>query len=258
MSNTASRPTCPASKPPAGTLAGMFSHPGFWCVVAEQDGRIIGSNCLDERSAVCGVGPITIDPAIQNQGVGRQLMQAVLDHSRERNAPSVRLLQSTFHNRSLSLYAKLGFETRELLSTMQGPPIRSRFEGLSVRPANMHDLNAANGVCQRVHGHTRSGELSDGIEQGSAVVVERHGRITGYSSAVAYFGHSVGESTLDIQAIIASAETFGGPGIIIPTRNAELFRWCLDNGLRIVQPVTLMTTGLYSDPAGAWLPSILY
>jgi GNAT superfamily N-acetyltransferase len=251
-------PDFPSVDAAVGALSSMFSHPGFWCVVAEHDGRMIGSNCLDERSEVFGVGPITVDPGIQNQGVGRRLMEAVLERGRERDAPSIRLLQSTFHSRSLSLYAKLGFDVRELLAVMQGPPIRSVFEGVSVRPAQPQDLNAANRVCRLVHGHSRSGELSDGIARGTALVVERQGRITGYASALAYFAHAVAETTLDLQALIASAESFGGAGIIIPTSDAELFRWCLENGLRVVQPLTLMTTGLYSQPAGAWLPSILY
>jgi hypothetical protein len=109
-----------------------------------------------------------------------------------------------------------------------------------------------------VHGHTRSGELADGIAKGTASVVERHGRITGYTSELAYFGHSVAESNLDLQALIAAAPAFGGPGILIPTRNNELFRWCLEHGLRVVQPLTLMSIGLYNEPAGAYLPSILY
>jgi hypothetical protein len=37
-----------------------------------------------------------------------------------------------------------------------------------------------------------------------------------------------------------------------------MLRWCLANGLRVVQPMTLMTTGLYNEPAGAWLPSIMF
>ena len=45
-----------------GVLTMMFGHPGFYCVVAESDGRIIGSNCLDERSIIAGIGPITVDP----------------------------------------------------------------------------------------------------------------------------------------------------------------------------------------------------
>jgi hypothetical protein len=61
-----------------------------------------------------------------------------------------------------------------------------------------------------------------------------------------------------MQALIASAESFGGSGILVPSRNSALLRWCLENGLRIVQPMTLMSTGLYNEPSGAWLPSILF
>ena len=81
----------------------LLSHPGFYGVVAEADGRIVGSNCLDERSVIAGIGPITVDPLAQNRGAGRKLMQAVLDRCGERNAPGVRLVQMAFHNRSLSL-----------------------------------------------------------------------------------------------------------------------------------------------------------
>jgi hypothetical protein len=68
----------------------------------------------------------------------------------------------------------------------------------------------------------------------------------------------VAETNLDLQAMIAAAPGFAGPGILVPVRNAELFRWCLSQGLRIVQPMTLMTTGLYNEPAGAYLPSIAF
>ena len=186
------------------------------------------------------------------------LMNAVIDRARERAFPGIRLLQAAYHNRSLSLYTKLGFDAREPMSVMQGAPLKRTIEGCSVRPARDSDMDAANRVCERVHGHSRSGELRDAIGQGTALVVERHGRITGYASELAHFGHAVAESNLDLQALIAAAERFGGSGILLPTRNAELFRWCLANGLRVVQPMTLMTIGLYNEPAGAYLPSILY
>ncbi len=251
-------PELPDQGTAVGLLSSMFSHPGFWCVVAERDGQIVGSNCLDERSPIFGIGPITVDPGVQNSGVGRSLMQAVVDRARERNPPSVRLLQAAFHNRSLSLYTKLGFDAREPMSLMTGPPINAPMEGFSVRAATPNDLEAANRVCERVHGHHRSGELADAIAQGTARVVERHGRVTGYVSGFGYFGHAVGESNPDLQALISATDSFGRPGMIIPTRNAELFRWCLGKGLRVLQPLTLMTMGLYSEPSGAYLPSILY
>jgi GNAT superfamily N-acetyltransferase len=251
-------PDFPSVDVPTGVLSMMFSHPGFYCVVAESGGEIVGSNCLDERSSIAGVGPITIDPAVQNKGIGRALMEAVLTRSAERGFPGIRLLQAAFHNRSLSLYTKLGFDTREPISTMQGPPIKALTPGYSVRPVRMSDLEECNRLCRLVHGHDRSGELRDAIEQGAAVVAERHGRIVVYATLIGFFGHTVGESNADVQALIASADAFLGPGILVPTRNAGLFRWCLENGLRVVQPMTLTTIGLYTEPTGAYLPSILY
>lgn len=251
-------PDFPVPEAGIGLLGMLFSHPGFYCVVAESDGRILGSNCLDERSAIAGIGPITVDPSVQNRSVGRRLMQAVMDRASERGFPGVRLLQSAFHNRSLSLYTKLGFDAREPMSVMQGPPIQKTVEGCTVRKAQQRDMEAANRICEGVHGHTRAGELRDAIGQGRAVVVERHGRITGYASAIGFFAHAVGESNLDLQALIASADGFEGPGILVPTRNAQLFRWCLENGLRVAYPMTLMTIGLYNEPVGAYLPSVLY
>jgi len=248
----------PPGEHAVGLMSMMFEHPGFFCVIAEEDGRIVGSNCMDERSPIAGIGPITIDPEFQNRGVGRKLMQAVLDRASERNFPGVRLVQAAFHPRSLSLYATLGFDAREPLSVMQGPAIKRKLEGCSVRPATMADLNDCNRVCVQVHGHHRGGDLADSIAQGTSALVERHGRVTAYCSNLAFFGHAVAETNLDLQALIAAAEGFGGSGILVPTRNAELFRWCLANGLRVVEPMTLMTVGLYNEPAGAYLASILY
>ena len=251
-------PDLPSPQMAAGVLHTMFSHPGFYCVVAESGDRIVGSNCLDERNPIAGIGPITVDPSAQNHNVGRQLMQAVLDRIAERKFPGTRLVQAAFHNRSLSLYTKLGFDAREPLSCVQGPPIGRKIAGYEVRPARMDDLTACDALCVRVHGHDRSGELRDGIATGSAVVAERDGSIAGCASSMAFFGYGVARNNEALMALIAAAPAFAGPGILIPTRNAELFRWCLASGLRVVQPMTLMSIGLYSEPAGAWFPSVTY
>src|SRR5262245_1414206 len=74
-----------------GVLGMMLAQPGFYVVVAERDGQIVGSNAMDERSTIAGIGPITVDPATQNAGVGRQLMLAVLERAAARGFPGVRL-----------------------------------------------------------------------------------------------------------------------------------------------------------------------
>ena len=251
-------PDFPSVEIATGLVSMLLSHPRFYAVVAELDGRIVGSNFLDERSTIAGVGPITVDPSVQDGGIGKQLMRAVLDRAAERRFPGVRLVQAGYHNRSLCLYTRLGFETREPLSTMQGPPIGSRLPGYYVRRAGPADVDACDDLCRRVHGHDRDGELRDAIAQGTATVVEHLGRITGYATSIAFFGHAVGETNEDVKALIAAAEGFSGPGFLVPTRNGELLRWCLENGLRLVHQMTLMSVGLYNGPRGAFLPSVLY
>ena len=240
-----------------GFLSLFLSHPGFYGIVAETDGRIVGSNFLDERSSIAGLGPITVDPGVQNSTVGRQLMQRALDRVAEQGRPGVRLVQAAYHNRSFCLYAKLGFEAREMLSNMQGPALNVQIPGFDVRPATNEDLAACNDMCRRVHGNDRSGEVADAIKQGTATVVEHGGRISGYATGVGFVGHAVAENNEALKALIGAAPEFFGPGFLLPTGNGELFRWCLDQGLQVVQQMTYMSLGAYQEPTAPHLPSIL-
>jgi predicted N-acetyltransferase YhbS len=239
-------------------LSQLFSRSDIYSVVAEVDGKVVGSNFLWESAIIAGVGPITVDPGLQNVAVGRHLMDDVMRRAQERRFAGVRLVQAAYHNRSLSLYTKLGFDTREPLSTIQGPAMGLDIPGHAVRLASEGDLEACNKLCLKVHGHHRGPELLDAIKQGTATVVEHGGRVTGYATLVGFFGHAIGENNEDMKALIGAATAFPGPGFLLPTRNSDLLRWCLGHGLRVVQPMTLMSTGLYNEPAGAFLPSIVY
>jgi len=251
-------PDFPSVEIATGLLSGLIAHPGFFAVVAEQDGRVVGSNFLDERSMIFGVGPVTVDPEVQDRQIGRALMNAVLDRTAELHAPGVRLLQAAYHNRSMSLYATLGFDIREPFAVMQGSPLALEIPGYTVRPATDADVEVCNALCTKVHGHDRGGELRDALAQGSASVVERLGRITGYTTGIALFGHSIAETNDDLTALIGAAEAFAGPGFLVPLRNTDLLRWCLGHRLRVVSMMNLMTIGLYQEPRGAFLASVLY
>src|SRR5919199_5880424 len=54
----------PSAEVAADLLSSFLSHPGFYAIVAELDRQVVGSNFLDERSSIAGVGPVTVDPAI--------------------------------------------------------------------------------------------------------------------------------------------------------------------------------------------------
>jgi len=248
-----------AAEQTIGLITMLLSRPDAYNVAAEIDGKLVASNFLWEGNSVSAVGPITVDPQVQDSSIGRKLMEDVIRRSDEQGFLSCRLVQSAYHNRSLSLYTKLGFDAVEPLSVMQGAALNVGIDGYNVRKMTSDDVEAVDELCRRIHGHTRHQDALDGVAMGGAYVVEHDGgRLTGYTTTLGFFGHSVGESNEDLKALIGAVPAFPGAGFLLPTRNSELLRWCLAHGLRIIQPMTLMSRGIYQDPRGAFLPSILY
>ena len=218
-------PDFPSAHLAVALLSMLLSRPDVYSVIAELDDRIVGSNFLWEGDTIAGIGPITVDPSVQNGSVGRQLMERVLDRAHTRHHVGVRLVQAAYHNRSLSLYTKLGFQTREPLSTLQGPPLHLELPGYRVRAAILDDLPACNDLCLHVHGHDRHRELAHAISAGIARVVEHGDRINGYATGIGFFSHAVGHTNDALKALIGAAAGFDGPGFLLPTRNAELLQW---------------------------------
>ena len=251
-------PDFPNAELPAGLFSHVIPRDDVYTIVAEQDGRVIGSNVLWENGDIAGVGPITVDPGAQGTSIGRLLMEDVLGRAREKSFIGIRLVQAPFNNLTMALYSKLEFDVQEPLSVMHGPALALGIPGHDVRTATAGDLAQCDALCKRIHGHDRHGELTDALKQGTAQVVERDGRITAYTTAVGFFGHTLGETNDDLKALICTADEFTGPGFFVPSRNAELMRWCLEQGLRIRQPMTLMSIGTYKEPAGAFMPSVIF
>src|SRR5687768_2484317 len=189
-------------------LAALFvNHPAIFGVVAEIDGRVVGSNFLDERNSIRGIGPITVAPDVQESGVGRRLMEAVLERGRE--AAGIRLVQDAFNMLSLSLYASLGFEAKEPLALVEGKPKGKAPAGFDVQLLRTGDLRQCALLCTRVHGFDRTNELRDALELFSPVVAQREGRIVAYASAPFYWklNHGVAETEEDMRALLMGAAT---------------------------------------------------
>jgi GNAT superfamily N-acetyltransferase len=241
---------------------GFIAHPRIWGIVAETDGRIIGSNFLDERGPIRGVGPITIDPEAQGRGVGRRLMEAAI--ARGADARGIRLFQDSFNMCSLSLYASLGFEVREPAVVMSGSPKSGPRSGIQIRPLEVNDVEECERLCLSIHGFERTSELCDAIQTPalSPFVAVRDGRISAYATTVTFFpaAHAVAQTEDDLCSLIAGAlaASEDPASFLVPTRQADLFRWCLSQGMRPVKPMTYMTLGEYRKPDGGWIPSVLY
>jgi GNAT superfamily N-acetyltransferase len=206
----------------ATQLATIFiADPSIYGVVAEMDGRVVGSNFLTEGDPIRGVGPITVDPSVQGSGIGRLLMEAVVE--RARDAIGTRLVQDAFNTRSIAIYALVGFDVKEPLFLMRGTPRSRLFTPFVVE-----------------HEGRITGYLS--------------------AATFWLMNHGVAETEQDIRELIVGAASMSSEPVsfLLPTRQASFFRWCLGEGMRVVKPTTLMTMGTYQEPKGCYFPSVLY
>ena len=237
-------------------IAARLAHRLTYGVVAEVEGRIAGSAFLKEHHPVGAIGPVTVTPRLQGGELGRLMMEHLLERVRAAGLGGTRLVQAAYNTQSLALYTKLGFQMRELLACLHGNPIAMRMRGYPVQMGSKEDVAACNRLCLRLHGYARAEDLLEALPLRALTVVEREGQIRGYSTGVHFRGHTVAETNDDAKALIAAAEALPEPGLLMPARNGELLRWALENGLRITQPLSLMTLGFYQEPEGAFLPSI--
>ena len=254
------RPDFPVPEMAVGLARAFSADPHVFGVVAERDGRIVGSNFLWEYDAVRAVGPVTVDPAVQSGGVGRTLMQAVID--RGAGSAGIRLVQDAANVASLSLYASLGFDVKEPLVLVEGAPVDVPVADVEVRALEEGDVAGCAALCRAVHGFERTNELRSTPPFLTSFVALRGGRVVAYASAPHFWqmNHAVAEREDDLRALLAGVGALGGPPLsfLLPTRQASLFRWCLGAGLRVVKPMTLMTMGAYEEPRGSYLPSVGY
>src|SRR5205814_6373141 len=144
-------PDLPSAEVTIGLLAKLIADPRFYGVVAEIDHQVVGSNFMDERSAIAGIGPITIDPTVQNRGIGHALMGDCISRAAEWRVSGIRLLQAGYHTRSLSLDTRSWDSSRaEPLAVMQGGPPDLQISGHAVRKAVEADLQTCDRVCFKV------------------------------------------------------------------------------------------------------------
>ncbi len=136
-------------------MAGRFDYSG---VVALKDGRAVGSNFLLHADPVGGVGPITVDPAVQSQGIGRELMGWALQEAERRGVRGIRLFQEAINSTSLALYSRLGFTWRGVAASMQ--PKAAAADDPSIRPLSVTDLEDVRSLSEAAYGHSRAGDAA--------------------------------------------------------------------------------------------------
>jgi GNAT superfamily N-acetyltransferase len=242
------------------SVESKIHHPFSVNIVAEAGGQVIGLCLLDEHNSIRGVELVCVDPSVQGKGVGRKLMVAALE--RCLGASGVRLIQHAFNPASLALYASLGFAVKEPLMLVYGRPVSQPPHGFEVRPMRNQDLDECGRLYEQISGFRRDNEIQEYLELFSPYVALRENLIVAYAAATAMlpYNHIAAENETCLQALLlGTAASMPDPLIIpLPVRQAGLFRWCLEQGLRAVKPYTLMALGFYQEPAGICLPSVLF
>jgi GNAT superfamily N-acetyltransferase len=237
----------------------MTASEDVYGVAAMLDGQPAGSNFLLASDEVGGLGPITVEVSAQGNGIGRALMQNVIDHAKDAGIERVRLLQDSFNMSSLALYASLGFDTKHPVALML--PALSEQPDESVRPVTEADLDAIEELSQGIYRVSRRNEVAANIRSPFRPFLrERAGRVVGYYS-LGIAGHGVAETEDDLLALVREAARQTPPDfhrILCPLTEGSLYRRFLQAGFRNIKVMNLMGIGPYDEPEGVWVPSVLY
>lgn len=238
----------------------QISHPAISGIVAEIDNQIVGSNFLTKLNSIYGLGPITVDPKMQGYGIGRMLMKAIMEIGK--SGRGIRLMQDAYNPATLSLYSSLGFTVKEPLMLLKGKIKDQPRADVEVRPLQSSDFEECAALCRKVLGFDRTNDLREAIELDKPLVALRDRRIIAYATAITHWtaNHAVAENHEDMIALISGAAAiYSEPfSFLLPTRNAELAKWCFQQDLKGVNPRTLMALGEYQEINGTYLPSVLF
>jgi predicted N-acetyltransferase YhbS len=237
----------------------LSQSPLCFGIVAEIEGAVVGCGFMDERNPIRGIGPVAVDRTFQARGTGREIMKALLERGQE--ARGIRLLQESYNMASLSLYASLGFEVKEPFVLIEGKFRSQPQHGFEVRPMTSQDVGECAALCEKLCRCDRTSEIEDALKYYSPFVASKQGRIVAYTCAVSVLSHSVAQTEADMQALLLGAAAYSSEELLsfhLPLRYASLFRWCLQEGLRVLKPMAVMAVGEYQSPEGCWFPSFAY
>lgn len=238
---------------------------GFASFVASEDGEPLALNFLDERNEIAGVGPVAVGVQHQGRGLGKLVMEALLEQAEASAYQSVRLLQSAYNRVSFSLYSRLGFDVKDGVAFIKGRPPEEERPADEVREGTPADLDAMDELSLEVLGFRRRGDLELPSGLTPPLVLERQGHIVGFTCRLVtpsgiLLGPAVARDEQALRDLILGAAR-GAPvdlRVTLPVSLPSVLRWALEGGFVLSELDTLMVRGAYERPAGAYLPSAWY
>ena len=254
----------------------MVDNPEYYVVVAvDKNEKVVGTNALEKRDLVAAFGPIAVDDNMQKKGIGRNLLLALIEHSKTLGKDSVRAVCSNI--KSYALAASLGFEAVEQLTVLTGFAGAKSIEiesDIEVRKMEKKDLEECDRLFKTTHGFSRYNDVLSALNPASphipiVAVSSIDKRILGYTTGFFLFGHLVCETENVFKSLFVGAckilksevPTVDPPQIRLPARlYPKLLLWALNKGeLRILRVETMVVLGKYESPKKhIYCPSIAY
>ncbi|ULL13765.1 GNAT family N-acetyltransferase [Paenibacillus sp. H1-7] len=160
-------------------FAYYLTYPACTSIVAEQDGRIVGSANGTYWGATGWVGPIIVDQRARGQGIGTLLTEAVMEQLHKQGCSTLLLIATELGQ---PVYEKLGFAVQGRYCFMKGGSelLQTVREG-PVRPLSPSDLPAIERLDREASGEDRSSLLRKLQASGGLVVTDGNdGAVRGY------------------------------------------------------------------------------
>lgn len=234
----------------------------FGTVVEDDRGQLTAIAFAHVRGKTAGIGPVAVAPHVQGRRVGRVLMEALMA-----GAPGVdsfRLTQDAFNNVSFSLYARLGFVVRDVaLALERAPASPPSTPAEGIRRITSADIAAAIELDAQLTGVRRPVDFVTLMEAGDGLLLEEHGRLTGYLLRRIYVGHmmigpAAAATDADLYRLIAGAlaanPTFSA-GLRFLASRPDLLNRLFADGFRVAHLGTFMVRGPWAAPTGATIPA---
>lgn len=228
------------------------------CFVAVEGGQVVGSGFIHIRGDTAGIGPITVDPACQSAGVGREIMMAVIHAGQQ--CSSLRLVQDAFNLTSFALYSKLGFVSHGTVVGLAGQRLSPMepARGITVRDMTAEDIDRVITLDTALTGITRPQDLQFFLGRPPQLVGFSEGTLAGYlcllrTDGGAFLGPAVATNPAVLRALIVRAiESEQGKALRmrLPARHAELLCDLLKMGFHIEVLENYMVRGPWQTPQG--------
>lgn len=223
--------------------------------VAERDGTVIGTAlCWSHGNHFASLGMIIVSPEAQGKGIGRELMERILDEIGERNT----LLFATPSGQPL--YERLGFKAIGQVHQHQGtvvqPEVVAPPPGERIRPLGMNDHAKLVELATGGAGMPRATVLNELLQVAEGVVIDSYGELTGFA-LMRRFGHGYAIGPVvapDAERAKAMISYWVGARVDSFVRidvhdSSELSLWLNKIGLVKVDTVVAMVRGEQPQPA---------